>query len=188
MTSTGQRTAAKPARRSMSGIDGEVSVHLRGADACLQDAFVLGRRRPHRQQRSAVPGPLLLGTLGGFRERPGHGGCRVVAADLAEPFHGLGLTGRTRPSTYEHRSRGLLGVPSQVALHDEAPERCAEHHRRVQAELVDQAGEVVGPGVQVPVVRSAQITVAVPTPIGSERRKAFSPGLDADMLAAAGAR
>ncbi len=36
---------------------------------------------------------------------------------------------------------------------------------------VDQAGEVVGPGVQVPVVRSAQITVAVPTPIGSERRK-----------------
>jgi hypothetical protein len=31
MTSTGQRTAAKPARRSMSGIDGEVSVHLRGA-------------------------------------------------------------------------------------------------------------------------------------------------------------
>jgi len=43
-----------------------------------------------------------------------------------------GADPRTSPSTYEHRSRGLLGVPSQVALHDEAPERCAEHHRRVQ--------------------------------------------------------
>lgn len=115
-----------------------------------------------------MPGPLLLGTLSGFRERPGHGGCRVVSADLAEPFYGLGLTGRTRPSTYEHRSRGLLGMPRQVALHDEAPERRAEHHRRVQAELIDQAGEVVGPGVQVPVVRGAQITVAVPALIGND--------------------
>ena len=30
-----------------------------------------------------------------------------------------------------------------------------------------------------------QMPQGVPTPIGSERRKAFSPGLDADMLAAA---
>ncbi len=167
-TSTGQRTAARPGRRSMSGIDGVKCRFTCGADPCLHDAVELRRCRPHRQQRGAVPRPLLLGLLAGFRERHGHRGCRVIAADLAEPFDGLGLTGGSWCSAHQRRTGWLVGVAREVPLGYEAAERGTEHHRCVQAEHIDQPREVVGPGGQVPVVRGTEVTTAVSALVGDD--------------------
>ncbi len=63
-----------------------------------------------------------------------------------------------------------LGFPvaREVPLHDEAPERGTEHHRRVEAEHVDQPSQIIGPGVEVPLVRGAEVAASVAALIGND--------------------